>query len=67
MDSNLNYRHSQVRSAEFHRQAELHRLARAARADRETRPRRRATFRVPNPAAGVARVIAFVTSASRSS
>jgi hypothetical protein len=32
MDSRLNHRHAQVRSAELHRRAELHRLAAKARA-----------------------------------
>jgi hypothetical protein len=41
MDPSMNYRHSQVHTAELHRRAELHRLAAKARAtDRDAIPTR---------------------------
>jgi hypothetical protein len=63
MDSNLNYRHAQVHSAELRRQAELHRLAVRTRDDRKAKPRRQTTFRVPNPVSGIGWIIGRVRAA----
>jgi hypothetical protein len=65
MDSNLNYRHVQVHSAELHRQAELHRLATKARADRKAKPPRQTTFYFPKPLPRIAWIIGRVTAAVR--
>jgi hypothetical protein len=78
MDSNLNHRHVQVRSAELHRQAELHRhsaelhrkaelhrLATRARADRKAKPQQRPTIRVPSPVTGFRWLAGRVTAAVR--
>jgi hypothetical protein len=49
MDQNMNYRHSEIHSADLHRQAELHRLAAQARRTRQQdRPARPSVVAPPS-------------------
>ena len=66
MDSRLNHRHAQIRSAELHRRAELHRLAAKARAmEGGTRETGRSRLHLGGLAQAISSTFARVGSATR--